>query len=116
MLARAFVKRKTSSVKRGGGLRTGSKARLRSPATFYVLPFTLYDLPMPGLADQCGVCQEKFAFSLPRCPICHRAVCDSCSFRMGGSVFCSRTCGHAFFYGGDEEIQEGDASETDDDE
>jgi hypothetical protein len=71
---------------------------------------------MPGLADLCGVCHQEFPYSLPRCPICHRAVCESCAFRMGGSVFCTRTCAHAFFYGADEDVREGEVVETDADE
>jgi hypothetical protein len=35
---------------------------------------------------------------------------------MGGSVFCTRTCAHAFFYGADEDVREGEVVETDADE
>ncbi len=61
---------------------------------------------MPGLADRCGVCAGEFLFSLPRCGFCHKAVCGSCAARMGGSVFCGKSCAHAFFYGGEEDVED----------
>ena len=71
---------------------------------------------MPGLADRCGVCARQFNFSLARCGFCHKAVCGDCLTRMAGSVFCGRTCSHAFFYGGDEEIDERSDPEADEGE
>jgi hypothetical protein len=69
---------------------------------------------MPGLIDICGVCQQEFLFSLPRCAMCRRAVCSSCGIRVGGAAFCSKACGHSFFYGGEldtEDREEGEFSE-----
>ena len=57
-----------------------------------------------GLSDHCSVCGQEFMFALPRCPICHRSVCDSCSVRMGGNAFSSTECAHAFFFGGEDEV------------
>jgi hypothetical protein len=71
---------------------------------------------MPGLADRCEVCKQEFPFSLSRCGFCHKVVCGSCSIRVGGSLFCGRECGHAFFYGGDEDVDEAGSSETSEDE
>ncbi|HEY7370207.1 MAG TPA: hypothetical protein VIA29_09990 [Thermoanaerobaculia bacterium] len=62
---------------------------------------------MPGLADRCMLCRREFPFSLPRCNMCRKAVCSSCNFRIGGSLFCSKECGHAFFYGGQEDVEDG---------
>lgn len=61
---------------------------------------------MPGLSDRCGFCGREFPFSIPRCGTCRKSVCSDCSIRMGGAVFCSRECSHAFFYGGDEDASE----------
>ncbi len=61
---------------------------------------------MPGLADTCGVCKKKFPFSLPRCTMCHKAVCSSCGTRVGGASFCSRECGHSFFYGAESDVED----------
>lgn len=71
---------------------------------------------MAGLSDNCGRCNQEFQFALPRCPICHRAICDDCAVRMGGSSFCSTDCAHAFFFGGDEEVDESAASQNEDGE
>jgi len=61
---------------------------------------------MPGPADSCQVCGETFAYSLNRCPACHRTFCESCSVRRGGCAFCGVGCAHAFFFGdADEETE-----------
>jgi hypothetical protein len=61
---------------------------------------------MPGLADICRVCGNTYPYSLPRCGFCRRAVCGNCGNRIGGAVFCGKTCSHSFFYGGEEDIEE----------
>lgn len=61
---------------------------------------------MPSLADRCGVCGTQLEFSLPICPICKKPVCESCAFRMGGSVFCGSGCANAFFFGGQEDVED----------
>ncbi|HTR04249.1 MAG TPA: hypothetical protein VMN82_13740 [Thermoanaerobaculia bacterium] len=61
---------------------------------------------MAGLADRCGVCGTELAFALPICPICKKAVCEGCAFRMGGSVFCGSACANAFFFGGQEDVED----------
>lgn len=71
---------------------------------------------MPGLADICGVCKKKYPFSLPRCTMCHKAVCSTCGSRVGGAAFCSRACGHSFFYGGAAEIEDEEDGEPSEDE
>ena len=71
---------------------------------------------MPGLADICGVCKQKYAFSLPRCTMCHKPVCTNCGNRTGGAAFCSKACSHSFFYGGDADIDDLDAEESAEDE
>ncbi len=71
---------------------------------------------VPGLSDHCGICGLEFLFALPRCPICHKSVCDGCAKRMGGSTFCGTECAHAFFFGGDEEISEAEADRFEDGE
>jgi hypothetical protein len=70
---------------------------------------------MPGLADICGACKKSFPFGLPRCLTCHKPVCADCVVRMAGSVFCGRVCAHAFFFGGDEDADEGSSGRGDDD-
>lgn len=71
---------------------------------------------MPGLADRCAVCGKEFTFSLPRCAFCRKAFCSSCSVRVGGSSFSSKECGHAFFYGGQEDVEEEDRAGADEGE
>ncbi|PYQ65912.1 MAG: hypothetical protein DMF54_09645 [Acidobacteria bacterium] len=68
---------------------------------------------MPGPFDGCQVCGEAFSYSLTRCPLCHRTVCDSCAVRRGGCIFCGDLCAHAFFFGesDDEEIPEAQREE-----
>jgi len=68
---------------------------------------------MPGLADVCGACKQSFAFGLPRCQMCHKPVCTDCAVRMAGSVFCSRVCSHSFFFGADEDVDEGSSGRDD---
>jgi hypothetical protein len=71
---------------------------------------------MPGLTDVCGSCGQEFQYALPRCPVCHKPVCEECVHRMGGSAFCSTECAHAFFFGGEEEIAEAEAERYEDGE
>jgi len=71
---------------------------------------------MPGLVDRGGVCGEEFQFSLSRCALCHRPFCSSCSMRIGGSAFCGKECGHAFFYGAGEEVEDSEAAEREEEE
>lgn len=71
---------------------------------------------MPGLADTCGVCNQKYPFSLPRCTMCRKAVCSNCGSRVGGAAFCSRACGHSFFYGSASDVEDQDAEESAEDE
>ncbi len=47
---------------------------------------------LPGL-------RRSFSYSLNRCPLCHKTVCEGCSVRRGGCVFCGDLCAHAFFFG-----------------
>lgn len=58
---------------------------------------------MAGLSDRCAFCGVDFPYGLSRCSLCRKSVCGSCMVRVGGSVFCSRQCGHAFFYGSEED-------------
>jgi len=96
-----------------------SKQTPRAPAycplrTAYCLQ--AYTLVMAGLSDNCGSCNTEFPYALPRCPICHKSVCEACAIRMGGSTFCGTDCAHAFFFGGDDEIAELDAPGAEDGE
>lgn len=75
-----------------------------------------YTRKVPGLSDNCGICGLEFLYALPRCPICHKSVCDGCAKRMGGSTFCSTECSHAFFFGGEDEIEDADAARFEDGE
>jgi hypothetical protein len=71
---------------------------------------------MPGLTDICGACKQSFPFGLPRCLTCHKPVCADCVVRMAGSVFCGRVCAHAFFFGADEDADEGQSGRDYEDE
>jgi hypothetical protein len=71
---------------------------------------------MPALVDKCGVCKQDFPFSLPRCSMCRKAMCSSCGTRVGGARFCSRSCGHSFFYGGESDVEDRDEGEKSEDE
>jgi hypothetical protein len=33
-------------------------------------------------------------------------VCNDCTVRTGGSIFCSRDCAHNFLFGGDDDVDE----------
>ena len=68
---------------------------------------------MPGLSDACGICRQKFPFSLPRCAMCRKAVCSSCGVRVGGARFCSKACGHAFFYGSSADVDDPERESAD---
>ena len=74
----------------------------------------LYTPRMPGLSDKCGVCGTSFLFSLPRCGFCHKKVCAACNVRVGGSNFCTKACGHNFFFGGEEDVEDAAGSDVDD--
>ena len=75
-----------------------------------------YTDQMSGLSDSCGTCATQYPYALPRCPICHKSVCEECAVRMGGSTFCGTACAHAFFSGGDEDVSEADAAKYEDGE
>ena len=62
-----------------------------------------YTRLVPGPVDGCQVCGESFSYSLNRCPLCHRTVCEGCAVRRGGCVFCGDGCAHAFFFGESDE-------------
>jgi hypothetical protein len=61
---------------------------------------------VPGLGDRCDICGKDLGYTIPRCRFCRKSVCNSCVVRMGGSVFCSRDCGHAFLFGGQDDVDE----------
>jgi hypothetical protein len=67
---------------------------------------------MPGLVDRCEVCDKQLNFGLPRCSFCHKTFCTSCSFRVGGCAFCGKECGHAFFFVGEEDVDEGETARS----
>ena len=71
---------------------------------------------MSGLSDNCGSCATEFPYALPRCPICHKSVCEDCAVRRGGSTFCGTNCAHAFFFGGEEDVGEADVPKYEDGE
>ncbi|MEX0878153.1 MAG: hypothetical protein WEB59_13310 [Thermoanaerobaculia bacterium] len=71
---------------------------------------------MAGLSDNCGKCNVEFPYALPRCPMCHKSVCDTCATRMGGNTFCGTDCAHSFFFGSEDEIDESDAPKYEDGE
>ncbi|HTO85905.1 MAG TPA: hypothetical protein VMR54_00055 [Thermoanaerobaculia bacterium] len=61
---------------------------------------------MADLGDRCAVCGSNLGYTIPRCRFCRKSVCNSCSIRMGGNVFCSRACSHNFLFGGDEDVDD----------
>ena len=71
---------------------------------------------MPGLADRCAICNRDFPFSLGRCGSCRKVVCGGCGVRVGGNLFCGRECGHTFYYGGDEDVEDSARTEVGEDE
>jgi hypothetical protein len=79
---------------------------MRQLAEVVALSGRPYTRRMPGPFDGCQICGEAFSYSLSRCPLCHRTVCDSCAVRRGGCVFCGTECAHAFFFGESDEDSE----------
>ena len=76
----------------------------------------LYTVGVAGLSDNCAKCDQEFPYSLPRCPMCRKAVCEACSTRMGGNTFCGTDCSHAFFFGTQDEVDESGAPVDEDGE
>jgi hypothetical protein len=66
---------------------------------------------VPGLGDRCSVCGNDLGYTIPLCRFCRKSVCNSCSVRIGGNLFCSRACGHAFLFGGDDDVDESGRAE-----
>ena len=55
-------------------------------------------------AIECLTCQKSdVEFTLYKCPICFKWVCDDCGRREYGRLFCSRRCADVFFFGDDDE-------------
>jgi hypothetical protein len=55
-------------------------------------------------AMNCAVCgRSDQEISLYKCPICFKHICDDCSNRAFGRVFCSKMCADQFFFGDDDE-------------
>ncbi len=63
-----------------------------------------------------GSASRSSSYALPRCPICHKSVCDGCAVRMGGNTFCGTDCSHAFFFGDEDEVEEDGATGYEDGE
>jgi hypothetical protein len=59
-----------------------------------------------ALDDQCSDCKGEFPYALARCPGCRKSVCEACAYRMGGTTFCSVDCANAFFFGGQEDVED----------
>jgi len=57
--------------------------------------------------DRCAICGSDLGYTLPRCRLCRKSVCNSCVVRTSGNVFCSRACAHSFLFGGDDEEASG---------
>ncbi len=61
------------------------------------------------LCDRCGrICEPA---ELDRCPVCKKAFCTYCSYRIGSRNYCSRPCGDSFFFGGDGDVDDEDIPE-----
>lgn len=55
----------------------------------------------------CPICgKEKFSFAMKTCPMCKRRFCDTCEYRMGGGVFCSKECANLFYFSGEDGFEE----------
>ena len=46
--------------------------------------------------SKCAASGERV--HLVKCPICHKAVCETCVFNRGGRLFCSVFCADYFFF------------------
>jgi len=76
-----------------------------------------YTFGMAGFKDHCTACNQDLEYALPRCQTCRKSVCDGCAVRMGGNVFCGKPCAHAFFFGGQDDVEdESDLSRIEDGE
>lgn len=57
------------------------------------------DRSRDDLCLRCGrICEPG---ELERCPVCGKAFCQYCVYRIGSRSYCSRPCGDSFFFGGD---------------
>jgi hypothetical protein len=61
---------------------------------------------MSRFEDHCVVCDQDFPFSLPLCQTCRKPACESCAVRMRGGTFCCKPCAHAFFFGGQDDVED----------
>ncbi len=76
-----------------------------------------YTFRMAGFKDHCAACGLDLGYALPQCQTCHKSVCEACVVRMGGNIFCGKPCAHAFFFGGQEDVEdESDLSRIEDGE
>jgi len=53
--------------------------------------------------EVCAICGgEQYSFAMKSCPMCKKRYCEQCEHRMGGNVFCSRSCANLFFFSGED--------------
>ena len=55
---------------------------------------------------ECKVSDEEK--QLRKCPICYKYFCDDCGVNPSGRWFCTSICGDYFFFGDEDEEEEGD--------
>lgn len=65
-----------------------------------------YTLHMSGFSDHCVTCNQDFPYGLPLCQTCRKPACEICVVRMGGNIFCGKPCAHAFFFGGQDDVED----------
>ena len=65
-----------------------------------------YTCSVSDFTDHCVTCDQDFPFSLPFCQTCRKLICETCVVRMGGGTFCSKPCAHAFFFGGQDDVED----------
>lgn len=60
--------------------------------------------PKGQSCERCGrVCEP---LELDTCPLCRKQFCNYCVYRAGIRTYCSRSCGDAFFFGGEDAAEE----------
>jgi len=55
------------------------------------------------VCEKCGrLCEPA---ELDTCTVCRKRFCLYCVYRAGSRTYCSRSCGDAFFFGDEDDVE-----------